>query len=178
MSKAKHKIIYNLIMISLAFLFLFTGLHGLQNLQTSVNGQLGADALCVLYASLAISSLFVPNFIVNRLGSKITLITSFSVLIVYMFANFVPQYYSLLPASMLAGVASSCMWAANAGYITQSGISYAKLNIESQNTVSVRFFGTFFMIVHVGQVIGSLLSSVILSRSIEGAVIVDEADRT
>lgn len=43
--KIKHKILANLWIISFAFLFLFTGFNGLQNLQTTVNGQMGADAL-------------------------------------------------------------------------------------------------------------------------------------
>ena len=89
--------------ISAAFLFLFIGFHGLQYLQTSINGQIGADALSTYYFSLAISSLFVPTFVVNRLGSKFTLICAFGVHIIYMLANFLPQYYSLIPASVLAG---------------------------------------------------------------------------
>ena len=43
--REKHKIIINLWIVSLAFLFLFTGFNSLQNLQTTVNGQLGADGL-------------------------------------------------------------------------------------------------------------------------------------
>lgn len=43
--KSKHKIRINLWIISVAFLFLFTAFHGLQNLQTTVNGQMGADSL-------------------------------------------------------------------------------------------------------------------------------------
>lgn len=43
--KEKYKICANLRIISLAFLFLFTGFNGLQNLQTTVNGQMGADSL-------------------------------------------------------------------------------------------------------------------------------------
>ncbi|KAI6242768.1 putative potassium channel regulatory protein unc-93 [Aphelenchoides fujianensis] len=149
--KSKRKIQSNLMIISLAFLFLFTGFHGLQYLQTSVNGQLGADALAVYYLSMAISSLIVPSFVVNRLGSKLTLIAAFGVHLVFMMAHFLPRYYSLIPASMLAGVSASCMWSAQSYYIVQSGINYAKLNVEAQNIVIVRFFGLFFMIVHIGQ---------------------------
>lgn len=43
--KDKHKIRANLRIISISFLFLFTGFNGLQNLQTTVNGQMGADSL-------------------------------------------------------------------------------------------------------------------------------------
>lgn len=96
--------------ISLAFLFLFIGFHGLQYLQTSVNGQAGLDSLTTYYFSLATSSLIVPTFVVSRLGSKLTLIAAFGVHLVYMLANFLPEYYSLIPASVVAGIAASCMW--------------------------------------------------------------------
>ncbi|GMR35274.1 hypothetical protein PMAYCL1PPCAC_05469 [Pristionchus mayeri] len=161
--KVLRKIKANLWIISLAFLFLFTAFHGLQNLQTSVNGQLGADSLAVLYTSLAVSSLFVPSFMINRLGCKLTLIASFFVFLLYHIANFLPQYYSLIPMSILAGVGGACLWGAKCAYITECGLRYAQLNIESQSTVIVRFFGYFFMVLHLGQVIGNLLSSLLLT---------------
>ena len=43
--REKHKIRMNLWIISLAFLFLFTGFNSLQNLQTTVNAELGGDGL-------------------------------------------------------------------------------------------------------------------------------------
>lgn len=107
-----------------------------------------------LYISMAISSLFIPTFILNRIGSKLTLVTSMGIYILYMVANFLPKfvlgifllffmiklnrYYSLIPASILVGVASSCLWAANCVYITESGSKFARLNVEAQNVVIVR----------------------------------------
>uniref|UniRef100_A0A914CL63 Uncharacterized protein n=1 Tax=Acrobeloides nanus TaxID=290746 RepID=A0A914CL63_9BILA len=177
--KSKHKIRINLWIISVAFLFLFTAFHGLQNLQTTVNGQMGADSLCALYISMAISSLFIPTFILNRIGSKLTLVTSMGIYILYMVANFLPKYYSLIPASILVGVASSCLWAANCVYITESGSKFARLNVEAQNVVIVRFFGYFFMVVHLGQVIGNILSSVIFISSTPATIEPeDRVDRT
>jgi len=44
-----------------------------------------------------------------------------------------------------------------------------QLNIEAQNVVIVRFFGYFFMIVHLGQVIGNIISSLILTNVIISA---------
>uniref|UniRef100_A0A914XRV8 Uncharacterized protein n=1 Tax=Panagrolaimus superbus TaxID=310955 RepID=A0A914XRV8_9BILA len=161
--KHRRKIKVNLAIISIAFLFLFTAFNALQNLQTSINGDMGADSLFALYLSLSISSLFVPSFVLNRLGSKLTLVTAFSIYIVYMIANFLPKYYSLLPVSILTGIAGSCLWAAKCVYITESGIKYAKLNVEHNNVVIVRFFGYFFMVVHLGQVAGNLISSFILT---------------
>uniref|UniRef100_A0A7E4V181 Potassium channel regulatory protein unc-93 n=1 Tax=Panagrellus redivivus TaxID=6233 RepID=A0A7E4V181_PANRE len=162
--KTKRKILTNLFVISIAFLFLFTAFNALQNLQTSINGDMGSDSLFVLYLSLAVSSLFVPSFVLNRLGSKLTLVTAFSIYILYMIANFLPKYYSLMPVSVLTGMAGSCLWAAKCVYITESGIKYAKLNVEAQNVVIVRFFGYFFMVVHLGQVAGNLLTSFVFTK--------------
>ncbi|KHN86075.1 Putative potassium channel regulatory protein unc-93 [Toxocara canis] len=163
--KARCKIKVNLWVISVAFLFLFTAFHGLQNLQTSVNGQLGADSLSVFYVSLALSSPCVPSFMLNRLGCKLTIVTSAGIYMIYMVANFLPKYYSLIPAAVLAGCAGSCLWAAKCVYILESGVRYAQINIEAQNVVIVRFFGYFFMVLHLGQVIGNLLSSLILTAA-------------
>ncbi|KIH45941.1 hypothetical protein ANCDUO_24010 [Ancylostoma duodenale] len=43
--KVMHKIKANLLIISVAFLFLFSAFNGLSNLQTTVNNELGADSL-------------------------------------------------------------------------------------------------------------------------------------
>ncbi|VDO41162.1 unnamed protein product [Onchocerca flexuosa] len=163
--KAKRKIRVNLWIVSLAFLFLFTAFHGLQNLQSSINGHLGTDSLSVFYISLSLSYLFVPSFILNRLGCKRTLIASSGIFMIYMLSNFLPKYYSLIPASILAGCAGSCLWAAKCVYILECGTKYAQLNIEAQNVVIIRFFGYFFMVLHMGQVIGNVISSFILTAA-------------
>lgn len=93
-----YTILFRMI-LSFAFLFLFIGFHGLQYLQTSVNREIGSDALSAYYCSLAISSLIVPSFVVSRLGSKLTLVVAFGIHIIYMLANFLPRYYSLIPVS-------------------------------------------------------------------------------
>jgi MFS family permease len=119
--KEKWKIRSNLLIISIAFLFLFTAMHGLQNLQTSVNGHMGALSLSAVYTSLALSSLGISSFMLDRLGCKLTIVVSMIAYVLYMLANFVPRYYSLMPASVLAGVASACLWSAKCTYITESG---------------------------------------------------------
>ncbi|VDN07950.1 unnamed protein product [Thelazia callipaeda] len=161
--KAKRKIRVNLWIVSLTFLFLFTAFHGLQNLQSSINGHLGTDCLAIFYVSLSVSYLFIPSFILNRLGCKRTLIASSGIFMIYMLSNFLPKYYSLIPASILAGCAGSCLWAAKCVYILESGTKYAQLNVEAQNVVIIRFFGYFFMVLHLGQVIGNIISSSILT---------------
>ncbi|CAB03760.3 Putative potassium channel regulatory protein unc-93 [Caenorhabditis elegans] len=169
-NKIKRKIMSNLWILSVAFLFLFTAFNGLQNLQTSVNGDLGSDSLVALYLSLAISSLFVPSFMINRLGCKLTFLIAIFVYFLYIVINLRPTYSSMIPASIFCGIAASCIWGAKCAYITEMGIRYASLNFESQTTVIVRFFGYFFMIVHCGQVVGNMVSSYIFTLSYSQAL--------
>ncbi|PIO64212.1 hypothetical protein TELCIR_14168, partial [Teladorsagia circumcincta] len=150
----------------------------MQKIKTSVNNELGADSLAVLYLSLAVSSLFVPTYMINRLGCKLTLIVAMSSHVFYMAVNIRPSYSSLLPASVLAGIAGSCLWGAKCAYITEMGIRYARVNFESQNTVIVRFFGYFFMIVHGGQVFGNLLSSFIMTAAMKTPQPLDQVYKT
>ncbi|KAM3719977.1 putative potassium channel regulatory protein [Dirofilaria immitis] len=137
----------------------------IRNLQSSINGPLGTDSLSIFYISLSVSYLFVPSFILNRLGCKRTLIASSGIFMIYMLSNFLPKYYSLIPSSILAGCAGSCLWAAKCVYILECGTKYAQLNIEAQNVVIIRFFGYFFMVLHLGQVIGNVISSFILTTA-------------
>ncbi|PAV61915.1 hypothetical protein WR25_19034 [Diploscapter pachys] len=176
--KVMQKIEHNLWIISLSFLFLFTAFHGLQNLQTSINNEMGSDCLAVLYISLALSSVVIPPFMINRLGCKLTIIASMFIYVLYLFINFRPSYYSLVPASILCGAAASSLWGAKCVYITEMGIRFAKLNIEAQNTVIVRFFGYFFMVHHCGQVVGNLISSYILTAAMKRDQPLDEIYET
>uniref|UniRef100_A0A914W2M1 Uncharacterized protein n=2 Tax=Plectus sambesii TaxID=2011161 RepID=A0A914W2M1_9BILA len=178
--KQKFKIKWNVFVMSVAFLLLFTAFHGLQNLQTTVNSEeyLGAVSLSVVYLSLAVSSLFLPSYLINRLGCKQAMIVSMAMYTLYMLANFIPRWYALVPASVLVGMAGSCLWAANCIYITETGVRYSHLNIESPNGVIVRFFGYFFMIVHMGQVFGNLISSLMLEKTMHYNQPVDRVEKT
>ncbi|ETN76370.1 hypothetical protein NECAME_11724 [Necator americanus] len=115
---------------------------------------------------------------ISRLGCKLTLITAMGIYVFYMAVNIRPSYSSIIPASILTGIAGSCLWGANCVYITEMGIRYARLNIESQNTVIVRFFGYFFMIIHSGQVFGNLLSSFIMTAAMKTPEPLDEVYKT
>uniref|UniRef100_A0A0N4ZBR2 MFS domain-containing protein n=1 Tax=Parastrongyloides trichosuri TaxID=131310 RepID=A0A0N4ZBR2_PARTI len=176
--KARAKIKINMWIISVALLFLYIAVHGLQNLQSSINGDLGTDSLTIHYLCIALSSLYFPPVIIHQLGCKQTLLLGITLYICYMGANFYPSYYSLIPASILAGFGGSCLRAAQCSYIIECGIKYAKINIEAGMTVIVRFFGFFFMIVHLGQVIGNIMSSLIITAAVPYNTPIHMIDRT
>uniref|UniRef100_A0A915IBN3 Uncharacterized protein n=1 Tax=Romanomermis culicivorax TaxID=13658 RepID=A0A915IBN3_ROMCU len=160
----KYKISRNLFVVSVAFLFVVSAFQGLQNLQLSVNrtNDLGAYSLTTIYIGSVASCMFLPPYLLNRIGCKLTLVTCMSIYSLYMLINFVPEFYSMIPGSLFLGLAMAPLWAAKCTYLTETGFRYAALNLEQPNVVIVRFFGIFFMIVHLGQVFGNLISSNIL----------------
>ena len=105
--KEKRKVTKNIFMISFGFLFLFTAFQSLQNLQSSLNADegLGLASLCVIYASLILSCIFVPPFMIGRLGCKWTLVLSMSGYVLYTLANYYASWYTLMPASIIIGKA-------------------------------------------------------------------------
>lgn len=166
--RERSKILRNLFTLSVAFLFLISAFQGLQNLQTTIHGEhgLGAVSLSVVYLGLVVSCLFTPPYLLNRIGCKLTLVLSMSTFSMYMLTHFAPKWYSLIPGSLLVGFGAAPLWAAKCSYLSEAGFRYAELNLESSNAVIVRFFGVFFMIVHMGQVFGNLISSWILRTAI------------
>ena len=76
-----------------------------QNLQSSLNRDegLGLASLCVIYVALVLSCMFVPPFMIGRLGCKWALALSMTCYVLYTVANFYPSWYTLMPASFLLG---------------------------------------------------------------------------
>lgn len=103
--KEKRKITKNVYVISLGFLFLFTAFQSLQNLQSSLNKDegLGVASLSVIYGALIVSCMFVPPFVIGRLGCKWTLVLSMTGYVLYTVANYYARWGTLIPASIIIG---------------------------------------------------------------------------
>ncbi len=101
----KRKILKNLVIVSCAFMFLFTAFQSLQNLQSSLNKDdgLGLVSLSVIYGALIVSCMFMPPLLINKLGLKWTISFSMSFYVLYTMANFYSRWYTLIPASILLG---------------------------------------------------------------------------
>lgn len=103
--REKITILKNVITISMGFLFLFTAFQSLQNLQSSLNVDEGRGlaSLSVIYASLIISCMFVPPYLIGRLGCKWALVVSMISYVLYTVANYYVEWWTLIPASFLVG---------------------------------------------------------------------------
>jgi hypothetical protein len=103
--QSNFTIMKNVVVVSFAFLLLFTSFQSLQNLQSSLNeeGNLGLISLIIIYTSLIVSCMFIPPALIGRLGCKWTLAVSMACYAAFIAANYYPRWYTLGFTSVLLG---------------------------------------------------------------------------
>ncbi|XP_078503903.1 protein unc-93 homolog A-like [Lissotriton helveticus] len=156
----------NILILGVGFMLLFTAYGGLRNLQSSLNPAkgIGVASLSVVYVSHVISSMFLPTIIIMKIGCKWTLVISMSCFVTYTVANFYPQWYTLMPTSVILGLAGGPLWTAKCTYLTTSGIRYAEKKGKDKTHVVNLYFGVFYLLFHSAGVWGNLISSLIFSQ--------------
>ena len=104
-AQSNFTIMKNVVVVSFAFLLLFTSFQSLQNLQSSLNkdANLGLISLIIIYTSLVFSCMFVPPATIGHLGCKWTLMISMACYSAFTLANYHPRWYTLGFASVLLG---------------------------------------------------------------------------
>ncbi|KAK7081147.1 Ion channel regulatory protein UNC-93 [Halocaridina rubra] len=170
----KYRMLKNVFVISIAFMFLFTSFNSMANLQSSINKVQGTAALSTLYAALVISCAFVPTWMIKKFKAKWTLTVSMLGYSTYIAAQFYPRVWTLVPTGIILGLGAAPMWSAKCTYLTQVGTKYAELVGENAEVVIVRFFGIFFLFFQSTQVWGNLISSSVLSHGVEAEKKIDE----
>lgn len=162
----KFRMLKNVFIISIAFMFLFTSFNSMANLQSSINKVQGTAALSTLYAALVVSCAFVPTWMIKKFKAKWTLAMSMLGYSTYIAAQFYPRVWTLVPTAIILGLGAAPMWSAKCTYLTQVGSKYAELVGENSEVVIVRFFGIFFLFFQSTQVWGNLISSSVLSQGV------------
>ncbi|XP_076438558.1 UNC93-like protein [Babylonia areolata] len=162
----KFKIFKNVGVVSLGFLFLFTSFQSMANLQTSLNKEdgVGAYSLSTIYATLIVSCIFLPKFVIARLGCKWTIPVCMLGYALYMAANLHAVIWLMTLAGAVLGIGAAPMWSAKCTYLTQMGVWYSRMTKQSQDAVINKFFGFFFMAFQTSQIWGNLISSTVLEK--------------
>ena len=117
----KRRIYKNLILISLAFLLLFTAFGTTSSLQSSINevDGLGTSSLAVTYAALVLSCMFVPSIMIEKMTVKWAMVVSVFCYSTYIASQFYPEFYTLLPTAVVLGLGAAPLWTAQCTYFTQ-----------------------------------------------------------
>merc|ERR550534_2179396 len=109
-------------------------------------------SLCVIYASLVLSCMFIPTLMIEKLGAKYTIMASMCGYVLYTLANFYPRWWTLILASAVLGTCGAPLWSAKCAYVTTTGIKYSRSNNQPQDPIITHFFGIFFLIFQTGQI--------------------------
>jgi len=165
---SEKRILKNVIVVCLTMLLLYTSFNGIRNLQSTINctDGLGTASLTALYAGLTASSLFLPTLSIQKIGLRWTMAVSCIGYMIYIVCNFYPEFYTLIPAGVIAGCAAGTLWSAKAQYITVSALEYAKVTNKNKDAVIAFFFGIFFCIYQLNQIFGNLISSIVLGEGL------------
>ena len=172
----KRRIYKNVLLISISFLLLFVAFESMSKLQSSINtvDNLGLWSSVVVYASLILSCLLLPSFIISLLSVKWTLVVCVFCYSLYMAAQFRPLPLTLLPSACLLGLGAAPLWSAKCAYLTQAARRFAQLDNASPETVVARFFGIFFFFFQCNSIIGNVISTAVLSSGTNFPELSDE----
>ncbi|KAL6096146.1 unc93a [Pungitius sinensis] len=170
----------NVLVVSVGFLSLFTAYGGLQSLQSSLNAEdgMGVASLSVIYASIIVSSMFLPPIMIKNLGCKWTIVAGMACYVSYSFGNLYPGWYTLIPTSVILGLGGSPLWSAKCTYLTIAGnLQGAKEGKKGADVIN-HYFGIFFFIFQSSAVWGNLMSSLIFQQDTNIANIPEEQLQT
>jgi len=110
----------NFIALSIGFLLIYTAFRSIQALQSSINasGRLGVIAMtCVHGCMAAVCPLLAPTVAAGRPPPKWTVVLAAVLYVAWMTANLWPHPLTLLPTSLVAGVAQCIGWAAQIAFM-------------------------------------------------------------
>ncbi|RID64130.1 hypothetical protein BRARA_E03086 [Brassica rapa] len=154
--------------LSISFLLIFLAFGAAQNLETTINKELGTISLGILYVSFMFCSM-VASLVVRLLGSKNALILGTSGYWLFVAANLKPSWITMVPASLYLGFAASIIWVGQGTYLTSIARSHAKDHKVHEGSIIGVFNGEFWAIFACHQLFGNLITLTLLKDGKEGS---------
>ncbi|KAF5750955.1 UNC93-like protein 3 isoform X1 [Tripterygium wilfordii] len=151
-----------------AFLLIFLAYGAAQNLQSTVNSDLGTTSLGILYTSFTFFSL-VASMVVRVLGSKKALVLGTTGYWLFVAANLKPKWYTMVPASLYMGFAASIIWVGQGTYLTCAARSHARDCKLHEGTIIGYFNGEFWAMFASHQLVGNLITLALLKDGKDGS---------
>ncbi|XP_074645585.1 protein unc-93 homolog A-like isoform X2 [Tubulanus polymorphus] len=153
----------NFIFICMTFSLAFMSFFSLRTLQSSLNpgGGLGLVSLSCFYGSYVIGCVTAPA-IMNKIRPKWTIFFSLWGQLMFNAANFYPKFYTMVPGSILAGYTCALLLVAQGTYLASIAASFSIVTERNIENVMTMFFGIFTLFLQSGQILGNLISSLIL----------------
>ncbi|KAJ3245830.1 hypothetical protein HDU78_008562 [Chytriomyces hyalinus] len=159
--------IWDVIMLALAFFFVFLAFSVVQNMASTVlpSGEVAFPALGTLYLAFAFFNLFGAAPLVDRIGTRpamffatltYTLFDASNVGAMLMVGNVGHQLALLVPASLLIGAGAAVLWTAQGSYV---------IKCATKETIG-RYTGVFFGIMSASNMVGPLFTGALLQGNV------------
>ncbi|XP_010553029.1 PREDICTED: UNC93-like protein 3 [Tarenaya hassleriana] len=154
--------------LSISFLLVFLAYGAAQNLETTINKDLGTISLGILYVSFMFCSM-VASLVVRLMGSKNALVLGTSGYWLFVAANLKPSWFTMVPASLYLGFSSSIIWVGQGTYLTSVARSHARDHNLHEGPVIGIFNGEFWAMFACHQLFGNLVTLALLRDGKEGS---------
>uniref|UniRef100_A0A1J3EDL5 UNC93-like protein 3 n=1 Tax=Noccaea caerulescens TaxID=107243 RepID=A0A1J3EDL5_NOCCA len=154
--------------LSISFLLIFLAYGAAQNLETTVNKDLGTISLGILYVSFMFCSM-VASLVVRLMGSKNALVLGTTGYWLFVAANLKPTWFTMVPASLYLGFAASIIWVGQGTYLTSIARRHAKDHGVHEGSVIGAFNGEFWAMFACHQLFGNLITLGLLKDGEEGS---------
>ncbi|AEE74771.1 UNC93-like protein 3 [Arabidopsis thaliana] len=154
--------------LSISFLLIFLAYGAAQNLETTVNKDLGTISLGILYVSFMFCSM-VASLVVRLMGSKNALVLGTTGYWLFVAANLKPSWFTMVPASLYLGFAASIIWVGQGTYLTSIARSHATDHGLHEGSVIGVFNGEFWAMFACHQLFGNLITLALLKDGKEGS---------
>jgi len=156
------KSLRELVKLSIAYFFVFTGYSGVQNLASSLDlGSVsGSVSIGIIYILFTVTSLIAP-IIIKLFGTKTTMVLQFSIITLFVASNIYPKFYTTYPAAGLLGFGAAPSWVSQGEYVSTLAEKYNQINSED---VFGMFNGIFYGFFQATQVSGNLISFFVLDK--------------
>ncbi|KAK6183948.1 hypothetical protein SNE40_006510 [Patella caerulea] len=154
------------LVLSFAFMAIFTSYMTIQSLQSSLNQEagLGIISLACVYGAFVVSGISAASCI-KIVGAKRSLVIGWVVHTLYVASNFYPTWGTLIPSSMLLGGVTGPIWTSLGLYLAANSDAYSRIKNEGMHSALSKLNGIFFMCMELTHVIGNLISSSVLRQS-------------
>ena len=80
---------------------------------------LGTWSNTAVYASLVVSCMFLPTYVIKTVTVKWTIPISMFCYTIYMSSQFYPEFYTIIPGAVVGGLGSALLLSAKSTYLTQ-----------------------------------------------------------
>ena len=153
----------NLLGISVSYLLVFSPYLSETSLQSSINAaeSLGLASLVTLFGVFVLSGIATPS-VLRILGTKHSLVLGYVTFLLYTVANYYPHWYTLIPSSVLLGIAFGPTWASLNTHVTTVAYQFAPSLGEKPAYLVTIFNGVLVFFFKLAYLPGNVISSVIL----------------